>query len=92
MTFALFRVAQEALTNVIKHSSAGRAWARLCFGPREVTLRAVVRSGLRMLLEHEADIEIVGEAGAARETLEQVARLQPDLVLMDIGLALAAGD
>jgi DNA-binding NarL/FixJ family response regulator len=45
-----------------------------------------------MLLEHEADIEIVGEAGAARETLEQVARLQRDLVLMDIGLALAAGD
>lgn len=47
---------------------------------------AVVRSGLRMLLEHEADIEIVGEAGTVQQTLEQVARLKPNLILMDIGL------
>jgi two-component system, NarL family, response regulator NreC len=52
---------------------------------------AVVRSGLRMLLEHEADFEIVGEAGTAAETLEQLERLQPDLVLMDIGLPDASG-
>jgi two-component system response regulator NreC len=47
---------------------------------------AVVRSGLRMLLESEPDMEIVGEGGTAREALESVARLTPDLVLMDIGL------
>lgn len=47
---------------------------------------AVVRSGLRMLLEHEADIEIVGEAATVQQTLEQVARLKPNLILMDIGL------
>ena len=47
---------------------------------------AVVRSGLRMLLEHETDIEIVGEAGTAHETLALVEQLQPDVVLMDIGL------
>ena len=47
---------------------------------------AVVRSGLRTLLEPETDIEIVGEAGAAREALELVKRLQPEVVLMDIGL------
>jgi two-component system response regulator NreC len=47
---------------------------------------AVVRSGLRTLLEHEADLEIVGEAGTAREAVERVKELQPDLVLMDIGL------
>ena len=47
---------------------------------------AVVRSGLRMLLDSESDIEIVGEGGTAREALESVARLTPDLVLMDIGL------
>lgn len=47
---------------------------------------AVVRTGLRMLLESEADFEIVGEAGSAREALEAIARERPDLVLMDIGL------
>ncbi len=35
---ALFRVAQEALTNVIKHSGAQRAWVRLHYGEREITL------------------------------------------------------
>jgi two-component system response regulator NreC len=47
---------------------------------------AVVRSGLRMLLENEADIEIVGEAGTGREALALVDRLKPDMVIMDIGL------
>jgi len=46
----------------------------------------VVRSGLRMLLENEEDVEIVGEAGTAVEAMEAVANLKPDLVLMDIGL------
>lgn len=47
---------------------------------------AVVRSGLRMLLGSEPDVEIVGEAGTAREALEAVVRLEPSVVLMDIGL------
>ena len=47
---------------------------------------AVVRSGLRMLLEHETDLEIAGEAGTAQETLARVGALKPDVVLMDIGL------
>lgn len=47
---------------------------------------AVVRSGLRMLLENEAEMEIAGEAGTAHEALELVERLRPDVVLMDIGL------
>lgn len=46
----------------------------------------VVRSGLRMLLEGEPDVEIVGEAGTAREAMEAVASLHPDVILMDIGL------
>jgi two-component system response regulator NreC len=46
----------------------------------------VVRSGLRMLLENEADLEIAGETGTGREALQLVEQLQPDLVLMDIGL------
>ncbi len=46
----------------------------------------VVRSGLRMLLSNESDVEIVGEAGTAREALEKVKLLKPNVVLMDIGL------
>jgi two-component system response regulator NreC len=47
---------------------------------------AVVRSGLRMLLEGEADMEIVGEAGTGAEALQAVSELRPDVILMDIGL------
>lgn len=47
---------------------------------------AVVRSGLRMLLESETDVEIVGEFGTAGEALEVVGQLKPQVVLMDIGL------
>ena len=46
----------------------------------------VVRTGLRMLLASEEDVEIVGEAGTAREAMQEVARINPDVVLMDIGL------
>jgi two-component system response regulator NreC len=47
---------------------------------------AVVRSGLRMLLGNESDVEIVGEAGTAQEALDAVAMFKPDVILMDIGL------
>ncbi len=47
---------------------------------------AVVRTGLRMLIEGENDIEIIGEAENASEAINQISRLKPDVVLMDIGL------
>jgi len=47
---------------------------------------AVVRSGLRMLLENEPDLAIVGEAGTAREAFALIETAMPDVVLMDIGL------
>ena len=47
---------------------------------------AVVRTGLRMLLEEQGDVTIVGEAGTAAEAIEAAGRLNPDVVLMDIGL------
>jgi two-component system response regulator NreC len=46
----------------------------------------VVRSGLRMLLANESDVEIIGEAGTGKEALEAVKLLKPTVVLMDIGL------
>jgi len=47
---------------------------------------AVVRSGLRMLLENERDVEIIGEASSAHEAIEAATRLKPNVILMDIGL------
>ena len=47
---------------------------------------AVVRSGLKMLLENERDVEIIGEASSASEAIEATLRLRPTLILMDIGL------
>ncbi len=47
---------------------------------------AVVRSGLRMLLENETDLDLVGEAGSGKEALALVPQLMPDVVIMDITL------
>jgi two-component system response regulator NreC len=47
---------------------------------------AVVRSGLKMLLENEHDVEILGEASSASEAIEATLRLKPTVILMDIGL------
>jgi len=47
---------------------------------------AVVRDGLRFLLEAEHDIKVVGDAANGRETVRQVARLCPDVVIMDIAM------
>ncbi len=44
----------------------------------------VVRKGIRALLATETDIELVGEARDGEEAVEAVARLQPDMILMDL--------
>ena len=45
---------------------------------------AVVRSGLRLLLDSEPDIEAVGEAPNAERALYEAIELKPDVVLMDL--------
>jgi DNA-binding NarL/FixJ family response regulator len=45
---------------------------------------AVVRTGLRTVLEDEEGLEVVGEAADARESLVKAQALRPDVVLMDI--------
>ena len=45
---------------------------------------AVVRAGLKLLLDAEDDIEAVGEAGNARDAIFRMRSLKPDIVLMDV--------
>jgi two-component system, NarL family, response regulator LiaR len=45
---------------------------------------SVVREGLRAFLELQDGIEVAGEAGDGAEAIEQVRRLRPDVVLMDL--------
>ncbi|MGW2188383.1 response regulator [Streptomyces sp. NPDC001667] len=47
---------------------------------------AVVRAGLLALLGSEPGIEVVGEAGSGEEAITQAAKLNPDVVLMDLQL------
>jgi two-component system, NarL family, response regulator NreC len=47
---------------------------------------AVVRTGLRLLLDGQSDIETVGEAGDAREAIFEVRARKPDVVLLDVTL------
>lgn len=51
----------------------------------------VVRLGLKSLLEHHPQFEVVGEAANAREAVEQVNRTHPDVVVMDIRLPGTSG-
>jgi DNA-binding NarL/FixJ family response regulator len=44
----------------------------------------LVREGLRMLLDAEPDLSVVGEAGNGNQALAQARRLDPDVVLMDV--------
>jgi two-component system, NarL family, response regulator NreC len=47
---------------------------------------AVVRSGLRVLLASDPDIEVVGEAANGIDTLQLAGTLNPDMVLLDISM------
>jgi len=51
----------------------------------------VVRLGLKSLLEHNDQFEVVAEAGTAKEAVAQVEKYHPDVVLMDIRLPGASG-
>ena len=46
--------------------------------------QTLIRQGIRLLLEIETDIQVVGQAANGREALEQVESLRPDVVLMDV--------
>lgn len=47
---------------------------------------ALVREGLRTILEAQGDMDIVGEAGDGREALKMAEALKPDVIFMDISM------
>ena len=51
----------------------------------------LVREGVRVLLEHEPEIEVVGEAQTGRQAVELTRKLRPNVVLMDITMPLLNG-
>jgi DNA-binding NarL/FixJ family response regulator len=46
--------------------------------------QSLVRAGFRMILDAEPDVEVIGEASDGREAVELVAKVTPDVILMDI--------
>ncbi len=46
----------------------------------------LMRAGLRVLLERQPDLAVVGEAEDGRQTVQLVETLQPDVVVMDIAM------
>jgi two-component system invasion response regulator UvrY len=51
----------------------------------------LVRTGFKLILAKEVDIEVVGEAGSGEEALAQIRRVKPDIVLCDLHLPGVSG-
>ena len=51
----------------------------------------IVREGFRSLLEHESDIQVVGEAETGRQAVQLTRKLRPSVVVMDIAMPLLNG-
>lgn len=47
---------------------------------------AILRAGLRLLIENQPGLQIVGEASDGKEAIQKAKELQPDLVLLDLNM------
>lgn len=52
---------------------------------------ALLRQGLRMVLELEEDFEIIGEAADGKKAIEAILAIQPDIVLLDLNMPIMGG-
>ena len=52
---------------------------------------ALVRKGIRSLLEDEEDLAVIAEASSGREALETIKQNKPDLVIIDIKMPAMTG-
>ncbi|WP_029145613.1 response regulator [Microbacterium luticocti] len=53
--------------------------------------QALFRAGIRMVIDSQADLEVVGEASDGREAIDVVRQTRPDVVLMDIRMPVMDG-
>jgi len=69
-----------------QHEVADAAAAQESTGIRVLIVddQALVRTGFRMILDAEVDIDVAGEASNGKEALTEAYRLKPDVVLMDV--------
>lgn len=52
---------------------------------------AVVREGLKLLLETHPELEVVGEAGDDQSAIEEIAKCQPDIAIVDLSMPRKSG-
>jgi DNA-binding NarL/FixJ family response regulator len=52
---------------------------------------AIVREGLRALIDRQSDMEVIGEAADGREAIEVIERVHPDVVVMDLSMPVMNG-
>ncbi len=77
---------ERARRSSSRHAQEASPARRSCYQILLVDDHAVVRHGLRALLDSQPDIEICGEAATGPEALELVRRERPDLIILDLTL------
>lgn len=79
---------------LLEQSAHPHTRPRLCHGPWRVIIaddHAMVRQGLRSVLEGFPDIEVIGEASNGQEAVDLTKQLSPAVVLMDINMPVMNG-